>query len=332
MGRCCSNGFSNRGTRAKTGFTLVELLVVIGIIAVLIGILLPALGRARAQAKSVQCESNLRQIGIAMQMYVGQYNNSFPPGFDKDSNGNVYNWTSLLVTLMDRTGATNSAVDLKTGGTTGKFRRVFLCPELTAMGAEFDPNDVAVTHYLGHPRLMPDLYGIGAGVTDPYLGAPYLMRCYKITKVKRSTNIVLAFDGSMSLLAGIGQNTSYSGAPYFRPRQGIPLANFIDNNNLVSSGAHLISDFTKTSKRYDTPVNLTPYSAQTGAPSPLTMTNTDQDGNDRNFRFRHIKNDTLNALFVDFHVASFKTTPNKLAASPPTGGDLTCGAILLPQP
>ncbi len=72
--------------RRRAGFTLIELLVVISIIALLIAILLPALGAARQAAQSTTCLSNTRQMGLAIQMYADEYNGFFPAGFD---NGNV---------------------------------------------------------------------------------------------------------------------------------------------------------------------------------------------------------------------------------------------------
>ena len=107
-----------RRRRTSRGFTLVELLVVIGIIAVLIAVLMPGLSGARRQARSVACLSNLRQLAAAYQMYCNE------------NKGKCFRYADGLV---DPTGESFWVPLL--GHYAGNIDEIRICPEATEVGS-----------------------------------------------------------------------------------------------------------------------------------------------------------------------------------------------------
>jgi prepilin-type N-terminal cleavage/methylation domain-containing protein/prepilin-type processing-associated H-X9-DG protein len=110
--------------RRAPAFTLVELLVVIGIIAVLIGILLPALGRVKSQAERTQCLSNLRQVGNYYLLYAHD-NRGYFPDMQTSPFGGFGNWT--LLPADTRNGKVNYR-GLFVDRYRVKDHRIFYCP------------------------------------------------------------------------------------------------------------------------------------------------------------------------------------------------------------
>src|ERR1700722_5892115 len=99
-------------------FTLIELLVVIAIIAILAGLLLPALAKAKEKAKQIQCVSQCKQMGISLQMYVDDNNGYFPIVSYTDANGNSIDWCKELNPYLPQQGTLVTSV----------ANKVFDCP------------------------------------------------------------------------------------------------------------------------------------------------------------------------------------------------------------
>jgi prepilin-type N-terminal cleavage/methylation domain-containing protein len=99
--RSVRRGVTRSGNR---GFSLIELLVVIAVIGMLAALLLPAFVVARQNARMTPCISNMRQIGMAVKMYMDDYNGARPLGFQPVSDGGYFKSPAILLCPNDPTG------------------------------------------------------------------------------------------------------------------------------------------------------------------------------------------------------------------------------------
>lgn len=148
--------FEGRTQKAAHGFTLIELLVVIAIIAVLAGLLLPVLARAKAKAKDVACINNLRQWAMATVMYAGDNNDILPregnpTGTDVEEG---HAWYVDLPKLISQQAY--NELNFRTNHSRSIEKSIWICPANPSKGS-------ASGKSLWHYSLNANVDGTGAG-------------------------------------------------------------------------------------------------------------------------------------------------------------------------
>lgn len=280
-----------RSTRPKA-FTLIELLVVVAIIAVLIAILIPSLGRSRDQAKMTSCKANLRSIGQLLYMYDNMFAGlPIGDGSDPNQSGQYLRWYISVQNAADSSAGTNTYT---AGSAASKIRAMFIDPAVG--GTEFlrQNNNPSLSYvdsiiqYACHPVIMPSWGGPLGAKPAPY----------KLSTLPR-TDLAMVFDTNLTFVSTTG---------YWKCNGDVAVANLIDNGGAYGTNHLAAPDPSRPVPNAVDMTNGQGYTPNTDNTSTAIYM--------QNLRFRHLSDTKMNVVLNDGHVEAFTVNKGTLATTP----------------
>ncbi len=270
--------------RRTRGFTLVELLVVIGIIALLISILLPTLSRAQASARAVACASNQRQVVLASNIYAGDNGQVLPPGSSTSGTGD---WAPFWYDfIMEYVG--EKVPDAFSGGAfdAKEYGEAFVCGSATI--------EAGYMHYNVHPRLMPPQPPAGSVASPPATGNALTGKAFKpfkLAQIPESSEILFVADARQFDAPNVDGGRVHGNAPSF---MGAFANNGIYSHKFVRSpGGSATAGAVSSTSLPLFGIGNRDLSAAAG------------EWGNGDLRFRHKDNNSINVGFADGHVEAF---------------------------